>query len=442
MTRRFERLRWPGLALLGLVIAGGLGWWTQRESPLASSAILITVDTLRPDRMSLYGHDRDTTPNLLRYFGGSAFPNARSSAPCTLPAVKQFLTGRLDMGGATMAQTLREEGFQTAAVVSQHWFVADPLYRAGFDHWDIQGDGDRDGYGLSTRTGDAVTSHALRWLDADRVAGNRFFLWVHYFDPHDPYNPPAGDRQFSVGVDRYVDGDRRAAQLRSWDKEAEWFLVDWVFDDADRDALSRLYDDEIRFVDQEIGRLLGGLDDRGLLDDAVVLLGADHGERLGEEGVWDHCYSLHDLELRVPLALRMPNLAGPPDLEPVASTLDFYPTLMDALNVPGPGRLDGQSLLGPRISRAALASFNGRVAATDDDWKLYFDCTGSGCEPETLVRLEPGPELNARQVPLGDAPDEVERLTADLADFETQITGALELTEREFEALRSIGYIR
>lgn len=435
-------IRWPGLVLMALAVAGGILWWSQREPPLASSAILITVDTLRPDRMSLYGYDRDTTPNLLRFFGDTAFPNARSTAPCTLPAVKQLLTGRLDMGGATIAETLKGRGFQTAAVVSQHWFLSDPIYRSGFDHWDVQGELDRDNYGLSTRKGDAVTSRALRWLDTDWVAGDRFFLWVHYFDPHDPYNPPAKDRQFSIGVDRYVDGDRRAAQLRSWEQEEEWFLVDWIFDGADRDALSRLYDDEIRFVDQQIGRLLEGLDDRGLLDDSIVLLGADHGERLGEGGVWDHCYSLHDLELRVPLALRLPNLSEPLDLGPVASTLDLYPTLLDALVVPGPGFLDGRTLLGTRKGGTTLSSFDSRVAVTEDNWKLYFDCTGSGCEPETLARLKNGSGLNEREVPLAEAPNEVERLTADVTDLETRITHALELTEREFEALRSIGYIR
>ncbi len=439
---RFESPRRWALILLVLFIAGGVLWWPERQPPLATNAILITVDTLRPDRMSLHGYDRSTTPNLLRYFGDSAFHNARSTAPCTLPAVKQFLTGRLDMGGVTMAQTLQEEGFHTAAVVSQHWFSSDPVYRSGFDYWDVQGEQERDGYGLSTRKGDAVTSGALRWLDTKRGGGDRFFLWVHYFDPHDPYSPPDNDRHFSLGVDRYVDGDRRAAQHSSWDKQAEWFLVDSIFDDADRDALSRLYDDEVRFVDQQIGLLLSSLDNRGLLDDAIVVFGADHGERLGEEGVWDHCYSLHDLELRVPLALRLPSLPGPLDLETVVSTLDFYPTLLDALDILEPRQLDGQSLLAPRTREATLSSFDSRVAVTDENWKLYLNCTQSGCEPETLVRLGPGTGLDGNPVLLANAPDEVKRLAAEVSALEKQLANAFEIVEREFEALRSIGYIQ
>ena len=435
-------MRWPVPVLLALFVAGGVLWWAQREPPLASSAILITVDTLRPDRMSLYGYDRDTTPNMLRFFGDSAFLNARSTAPCTLPAVKQFLTGRLDMGGATIAQTLKEQGFRTAAVVSQHWFVSDPIYRSGFDHWDVQGDLDRDGHGLSTRAGEEVTSRALRWLDTQQATGGRFFLWVHYFDPHDPYNPPAKDRHFSVGIDRYLNGDRRAAQLRSWDEEKEWFLVDWIFDDADRDALSRLYDDEIRYLDGQIGRLLEGLGDRGLLDDSIVLLGADHGERLGEDGVWDHCYSLHDLELRVPLALLSPNLPGPLDQGPVASTLDLYPTFLDALDVSGPEFLDGRTLLGPRRAGTTLSAFGSSVAVADDNWKLHFQCFEAGCKPVRLVWLKSGTGLEGRHVPLQDAPQEVERLSAGVTDLETRVAKALEHTEREIEALRSIGYIQ
>ncbi len=195
-------------------------------------------------------------------------------------------------------------------------------------------------------------------------------------------------------------------------------------------------------VDEQIGRLLEGLDGRGLLEDSIILLAADHGERLGEDSVWDHCYSLHDLELRVPLALRLPNLSEPLDPGPVASTLDLYPTLLDALDVPGPGFLDGRTLLGARNAGTTLSSFDSRVAVADENWKLYLECTGSGCEPETLVRLKNGSGLDGRHVPLGDAPNEVERLTADVTDLETRITHALQLTGREFEALRSIGYIR
>jgi arylsulfatase A-like enzyme len=433
---------WAALLLLTVLLGGGLLWRAQREPPLAVNAILITIDTLRPDRMSLYGYQQNTTPQLGQFFAGSAFTNARSTAPCTLPAVKQFLTGRLDMGGATLAQTLQGEGFETAAVVSQHWFVSDPLYRSGFDYWDPQADGERDHYGLSTRRGDAVTARALRWLDSDRDKDRRFFLWVHYFDPHDPYDPPMDERHFSLGIDRYIHGDRRAAQIRSMESEAKWFMVDWIFDDADRDALSRLYDDEVRFVDRQVGDLLDELENRGLLESTAIVFGADHGERLGEEGVWDHCYSLHDLELRVPLAIRMPGPAKPLELDSAVSTLDFYPTLLDALDVPEPGSLDGESLLRPIKRGATLSSFNAQVAVADGNLKLYLDCTEAGCAPGSLVRPGGLSVFDERPVTAASAPGEVDRLAAEARELDSQLSRAIELAKREFEALHSLGYIQ
>ncbi len=219
------------------VAAGGLVW-RATHAPSAKRAVLITIDTLRPDRTSLYGYARDTTPNLTRFFGDAAFRNARSSAPCTLPAVKQMLTGRLDMEGPTLAHVLRDAGFETSAVTSQHWFRGDELYRTGFTHWSVQGDDEQDEYGMSARRARRVTDLALDWLKG-RPRRERFFLWVHYFDPHDPYDPPPGARHFSDGITTYQDGDRRAAQQAAKTDEEQWVLVDHIFHDADRDALRR-----------------------------------------------------------------------------------------------------------------------------------------------------------------------------------------------------------
>jgi arylsulfatase A-like enzyme len=432
--------RWALAVAVTLFVA--VGFFRSIRAPRAAvrHAVLITVDTLRPDRMSLYGYERETTPNIDRYFTGFAFDNARSTAPCTLPAVKQMLTGRLDMQGRTIAQTLEEHGMTTAAVVSQHWFVGDELYRAGFDHWDVQSESDRDHHGLSRRRARDVTDRALRWLDTEGAKGERLFLWVHYFDPHDPYDPPRESRHFAQGITRFADGDRRAAQLAAWTDEEKWFLVDSIFDDDDRDALSRLYDDEILCLDHEIGRLLDGLDTRSLLRDAVVILSADHGERLGEDGAWDHCYSLHDYELRVPLAVRTPSAEF--DRHPAASTLDIYPTILEATGVTTSTPLMGTTLFGARAHAITVSAFERRLAVADAGWKLYLDCGAEGCEPSQLVRLHDGTEIGGESVPLGDAVLEAERLSAALGSHELALGRAFEITEQEFERLRSIGYVR
>jgi len=407
------------------------------EAPTARCAVLITIDTMRPDRTSLYGYERETTPNLARYLGEGRFRDARSSAPCTLPAVKQMLTGRLDALGPTLAEVTRDAGVRTAAFVSQHWFSGDELYRRGFDEWNVQADDELDRHGMSDRRATRVTDLALEWIRS-RSRRDRFFLWVHYFDPHDPYDPPADSRRFAEGVTRYPHGDRRSAQIAAQTDEEHWFQVDHIFDEEDRDALRRLYDDEIRYTDREIGRLLDELEARRLLDGTIVLMSADHGERLGEDGIWDHCYSLHDLELRVPLVVRTADGSVPPDLDSPASTLDIFPTLVEALGVASPDGLDGRSLLEPRAGAVAVSNFEEEIAVADADWKLYLEARNGTLEPTALVRLRG--DVEGDEVPLAESGEVVDRLRAAAELMAADLARARDLTEDEFRRLRSLGY--
>ncbi|HMB70235.1 MAG TPA: sulfatase-like hydrolase/transferase, partial [bacterium] len=170
----------------------------------------------------------------------------------------------------------------------------------------------------------------------------------------------------------------------------------------------------------------------------VVLMTADHGERLGEDGVWDHCWSLHDLEIRVPLALHGGPGPEARDLDAPASTLDVFPTLLDALGVAGPDGLDGRTLLGSRSGAVALSNFEEQVAVAEADWKLYLEAREGALEPTSLVRLQG--RVEGPETPLRAHGDVVNRLRSAAERAAPGLEQARALTEDEFRRLRSIGY--
>ncbi|HUP42509.1 MAG TPA: sulfatase-like hydrolase/transferase [Thermoanaerobaculia bacterium] len=312
--------------------------------PLGSGAghnlLLITLDTTRADHLGAYGAEGSGTPNLDRLARrGIRFADAVSPVPMTLPAHATLMTG-LDPPGhgvrvngeaalapehVTLAEVLNGAGYRTAAFVSS--FVLDPRFGLdqGFHTYDARLEATRAAaFGHQTeRSAGAVTRAALAWLRAYRADGTGqdapFFLWVHYFDPHDPYEPP----------------EPFARRFRA-----------------------RPYAGEIAYVDQEVGRLLSAIDAEGMTDHTVVLAVADHGESLGEHGERYHSRSLYEDAVRVPLILAVPAL--PDDARGVAidgfvvTLADLYPSLLELLDLSdrpelrgpeGPAPLDGRSLL-------------------------------------------------------------------------------------------------
>jgi arylsulfatase A-like enzyme len=338
------------------------------------NVVLITVDTLRPDRMSVYGYERDTTPELRRFFaGGTRFVRATSSAPCTLPAVQQLLTGTLDPRGQspTLAERLGTAGFDTVGIVSHHFFSTpdepNPAFSRGFRRFDVQGPEDRDQHQMTTRRAGEVSDRAIAFL-RERSGDEPFLLWLHYFDPHDPYDPPEGyDVVERTESPPYPTGDRRTYHRERKRAPFEPQQTAWFRD---------RYDAEIRYTDEQVGRVLHELERRGLVESSVVVLTSDHGEWLGEGGRWDHCRSLAETELRVPMLIRV---GGAPVgdrgevTEVLASTLDVVPTVLALVTGSVPEGLEGLDLRGASAARHAVAIWHGEVAVRDRDWKLVVN---------------------------------------------------------------------
>jgi arylsulfatase A-like enzyme len=330
-------MRGWGLALTVLaVLAGGC-----RRAPNRPNLLLVTVDTLRADHTTPYGYHRDTTPVLARLAReGVVVDQAYAPMATTGPSHAALFTARyplslgylrngqrLDEAHTTLAERLHAAGYRTSGAVSS--FVLDKRlgFAQGFGTYDCRFEKKRatatmerwEGLTVPAgfdRRGDETTDVALAWL-ARRGRDRPFFLWVHYFDPHQPYSPPAPyDGRFAATGEAGLPGT------------------------------VALYDGEIAFTDREIGRLLDAIEAEGLSARTLVVVTADHGEGLMQHGHMGHGLHLYEEAVRVPLVFRWPGSlpAGARVPGPVEH-VDLMPTVLDLLGVPrGPEDVQGQSL--------------------------------------------------------------------------------------------------
>ena len=289
--------------------------------------LLVTLDTTRADRLGCYGYEKARTPaidSLVNH--GVRFDDAVTSVPITLPSHATMLTGLYppnhgarDNGvhhvvdeHVTLAETLAAHGYDTAAIIAA--FVLDERFglAQGFQYYEFEVQQTEEGPGtaIADRPADDITDAALRWLAGrDKLAAKPpFFLWVHYFDPHRPYTPPAEHRRMSE---------------------------------------NRPYDAEIAFMDAEFQRLLDGLDERGLRERTLIAVASDHGEGLGDHGEVTHGILTYESTMRAALILSCPALFDRAyrDSERVVGLVDLRPTLEDLLGIPLTQPCDGQSLL-------------------------------------------------------------------------------------------------
>lgn len=328
---------------MGLVLAvcflGGLAFlaWTQRPAPPQPDArpniLLVTLDTVRADRIGAYGYALAETPNLDGLAReGVRFADATSQAPLTGPAHAALLTGyypgrfgiknnaaqSLPDEATTLAEALEGEGYRTAAFIGA--FVVDRAYGfgQGFDLFDSAFAGFRQRIKEQVqRPASEVVDPALEWLKVGPSA-SPFFAWVHLYDAHTPYAAPAP---------------------------------------YDRTFADRPYDGEVAYVDAQIGRLISQLRSSGELDRTIVIVVGDHGEALGEHGEDDHGIFLYESVMRIPWIMRLPsdssgeNGSAPGSarglvISEQVRSVDVMPTLLDLAGVRIPHGQDGESLIG------------------------------------------------------------------------------------------------
>ena len=310
----------------------------EGETSTGLDLILITVDTLRSDHIGAYGYEFARTPTIDHLAeSGTLFSEATAPMPRTTPALGTLLTGlwphrhgSRDIGqpltsGKSLATLLCELGYETVAVTSNPAASAAQNLHRGFDSF-LSLPASADAEEVNSRAIDLVQQVA-------REAP--LFLWLHYVDPHFPYSPPKRWKQPKAHECRRLRKERTSSEIFSnRGGHSERALSECI----------KLYDAEIAYTDAQIGEMLKWLGDNRSLEKALVVFSADHGENLGEAGLfYEHGPNLHDAGVRVPLIISRPMTAGKVD-DRVIGLEDVMPTILSVLRVPKPmwPEMDGQ----------------------------------------------------------------------------------------------------
>lgn len=278
----------------------------DRDHP---NLLYIVVDTVRADHLSAYGYERATSPNLDRFAAeGIRYETPVSAAPWTWPATASLLTGLypfthgvtyhdscyLPSSADTLAEVLQAEGVTTFGLSANPLVCIPQNFHQGFEYFEE----------AFQERADVITDRFLAWLDGR--GEQRFFAYLHYFDPHYPYDPPDGLRYVEEVLGRPVPADESPTYqaMRSMPKGKG---VTGYLEHADKAAIiTALYDAEIRYWDEQLGRLRATLEERGILENTIVVVTSDHGEEMFDHGRVGHSLTLHDELTVVPLVIWYP----------------------------------------------------------------------------------------------------------------------------------------
>jgi len=280
--------------------------------------VLISMDTTRADYLSCYGCLYKTTPNIDAVAKeGVLFKNVVSSVPLTLPSHSTMMTGtyptyhgvhdnldyRLGQSNVTLAETLKENGFKTAGIISTYVLDSQFALDQGFDYYDDNFEKKHMVGELNERKGDETTKVAIKWLDENK--DEKFFLFLHYYDPHSPYDPP------------------------------EPFLSRFI---------GSRYAGEIAFTDHCIGRVIDKLKGLGIYDSTLIIITGDHGEMLGEHKEAAHAYFIYQSAIKVPLIFKLPGKSRPKRISGLVGLVDIVPTICSLLGIEPQTQMQGDDL--------------------------------------------------------------------------------------------------
>lgn len=319
----FKLAKFPLVLLVLLVVfAAAAVWFFCRLQPSAQDVryiILISIDTCRADYLSCYGYPRRTTPNIDALAQEAVlFSNVYTPVPITLPAHSSMLTGtippyhgvhynlnyRLSSSNLTLAEIMHQHGYRTAAIIGA--FVLDSLFGLdqGFDTYNDQYlEPIESMVGGNERRAAEVTHFACDFLEEH--GRQPFFLFLHYYDPHFPYEPPE-----------------------------PFASVFW----------NNPYAGEIAYTDRSIGVVIEKLKDLGLYDSALIIITGDHGEMLGEHNEYAHGYFIYQSSLKVPLVVKLPGKSEHKKVDDAVGLIDIVPTTLGYLGIAIPGEVQGKDL--------------------------------------------------------------------------------------------------
>jgi choline-sulfatase len=398
---------------------------TPSATPRQLNLVVVTIDTLRPDHLHCYGYPNIETPNVDRIAqNGVLFENAVTQTPLTPPSHASMFTGLYptahhvrDTGGfilqpssTTLATILQQQGWDTAAFISSA--VLKKLFglNQGFAVYDDQmpkPKGHEFIEDAERRAGETV-DRAVRWLDGQ--SGKPFFLWVHLYDPHAPYTPPA------PFAEQYKD---------------------------------RPYDGEIAYADHELGRLFDAIHKKSPADRTLLAVLSDHGESLGQHGEYSHGVFLYDSTLRIAFLMSGPGLPAGLRVRQQARTVDLLPTVLELMGARPPAGIQGVSLA-PYLA--------GKNAATDISYaETLYPKINMGWAELRAIRtnrwkyiLAPKPELYDLSQDPAETNNVIQSHAAEVEKFQAQLRAIVgkeaetvkttPVDQRTLDQLKSLGY--
>jgi len=454
--------RFPSGLLAAVLVAGAIGCRPAVDRP--SLLLFLTVDTLRADRLAAFGGKLGLTPHLDALADESTvFTSTYAPSSFTLPSVSAMMTGRypLELGiwlnesglpaaTPTLASELKRRGWRTFAVVSNFVLRRESGLGAGFDQYD-DSFRDREAVrGLPERKAANTTDAGLAMIDRCTAGGDsRCLVWIHYQDPHGPYTPPEERRARFLPIEREAADGRRILPVNPGPVGIGG-IPKYQYIDGQREvAFYRAgYDAEVNSMDEEVGRLLAGLEERGLRKTALIVFAADHGESLGERNYWfAHGDFLGEVLVRVPFFLRVPGRA-PARRSDVVSLVDIYGTLLRQLT----GASDvpahrGRDLLAEGAADAASvpfldtrgASTGRRYGIVDGEYKWMISEHGDVSRGTLFWVGERNSAVETENPDIQQAMSE--RLEGVLRSLDRGVPETRqEISDADRELLRSLGY--
>jgi arylsulfatase A-like enzyme len=456
-------------ASLGALLLADVGCADAPPAP-RNNVLLIVVDTLRRDRLGVYGHKLATSPSMNALAAeGTVFAHAYTTAPWTQPAVASLFTGRypsshglttiyqkLDPGETTLAERFASHGYATQGIVSHHLVGRRFNFDQGFEHYS-----DEDGMRHNAISTEKVTEKAIAALEGMAIGERPFFLFVHYFDPHFYYHDHSDIRLAGPGPGRLRRGLLSMQAMRDLDPPPHG---------AERRFILDRYDEEIRHTDAGIGQLLSALRKLGLDAGTVIALTSDHGEAIYEHGWLGHTVQLYEEVLAVPLIIRPIRAeAAPRVVEGRVSTLALAPTLLELAGLEAEvdhfqtGSLapwvrrdedgKGQKKAPPRDAIFAEVDYRPIPAAESSKrarmqvyiqgrYKLIWDDIEEKVELYDLFG-DPGERKNLAEQKPRRVRNLLEAMRAHQESLErsTQPIQAIVPSREEIEALRALGYV-
>ncbi len=325
--------------LLGFIISLFLISSCEFEKEAKPNIVLIIIDTLSAKHLSCYGYARNTSPTIDSLAQtGILFENCQAQAPWTLPGMASIFTGLsekshgcsnyngfshgLDPEIPTITTILKENGYSTAAAVNIGYLGEVFGITRGFDFFNIN----EDGLDNAAITVDIVLNH-LKTIDSDKP----FFLTMHLFDPHLPYDSPA---PFNTMYSRSRP-----------DGSFEWPKITECSDPLLIEFMTAKYDSEINWTDSQLSRFFAGMHELELTENTIFILTADHGEEFMQHGDWGHAHNLYQQALHIPLIITGPGINEGARISENVGQFDILPTILTLLGIDSLGQIEGINLL-------------------------------------------------------------------------------------------------